>query len=91
MSTKRYRSLPTPDPSDTLVIDIPAVTRDQSDLASRRYRTKQGTLIDKGYLYRLLKNRVRRGEAVHKGKAYPGEQDAIIDGTLWERDHTILQ
>lgn len=54
-------------------------------------RNKQGTLIDKGYLYRLLKNRVYRGEAVHKGKSYPGEHDAIIDKALWDRAHAILQ
>ncbi|MGP6089862.1 recombinase family protein [Antarctobacter jejuensis] len=55
------------------------------------FRNKQGTLIDKGYLYRLLNNRVYRGEAVHKGKAYPGEHDAIIDNDLWDRAYAILQ
>jgi len=55
------------------------------------FRNKQGTLIDKGYLYRLLNNRVYRGEAVHKGTAYPGEHDAIIDQDLWDRVHAILQ
>jgi DNA invertase Pin-like site-specific DNA recombinase len=54
-------------------------------------RNKQGTLIDKGYLYRVLNNRVYRGEAVHKGKAYPGEHDAIIGADLWDRVHAILQ
>ena len=34
---------------------------------------KRGKLIDKGYLYKLLNNRVYLGEAVHKGTAYPGE------------------
>ena len=48
------------------------------ELRSQGFRSKQGTLIDKGYLYRLLNNRVYRGEAVHKGKAYPGEHDDII-------------
>ena len=48
-------------------------------------------LIDKGYLYRLLNNRVYRGEAVHKGKAYPGEHDAIIDEALWDQVHAILK
>ena len=55
------------------------------------FRNKQGTLIDKGYLYRLLNNRVYRGEAVHKGTAYPGEHDAIIDQELWDRVHAILR
>jgi hypothetical protein len=55
------------------------------------FRNKQGTLIDKGYLYRLLNNRVYRGEAVHKGKADPGEHDAIIDEALWDQVHAILK
>ena len=32
-----------------------------------------------------------RGEALHKGTAYPGEHDAIIDADLWDRVHAILQ
>src|SRR3977135_4513784 len=40
---------------------------------------KQGKLVDKGYLYKLLNNRVYVGEAVHKGTAYPGEHQAIVD------------
>ena len=45
----------------------------------RASRGKQGKLVDKGYLYKLLNNRVYIGEAVHKGTAYPGEHQAIID------------
>jgi len=52
---------------------------------------KQGKLIDKGYLYRLINNRVYRGESLHKGKSYPGEHDAIIDEDLWDRAHAILR
>ena len=29
--------------------------------------------------------------ALHKGKAYPGEHDAIIGADLWDRVHAILQ
>ena len=54
------------------------------------FRNKRGTLIDKGYLYRVLNNRVYRGDAVHKGKAYPGEHAAIIDQRLWDQVHDIL-
>ena len=39
----------------------------------------------------MLKNRVYRGEAVHKGKAYPSEHDAIINHDLWDRARAILQ
>jgi site-specific DNA recombinase len=61
------------------------------ELRREGFRSKQGTLIDKGYLYRLLNNRVYRGEALHKGKSYPGEHAAIIDANLWDRAHSILQ
>jgi site-specific DNA recombinase len=54
-------------------------------------RGKQGKLVDKGYVYRLLNNRVYIGEAVHKGTAHRGEHQAIIDRALWDRVHTILR
>ena len=46
-----------------------------STLAKEGALNKQGKPIDKGYLYRVLNNRVYLGEAVHKGTAYPGEHD----------------
>jgi site-specific DNA recombinase len=52
---------------------------------------KQGKLVDKGYVYKLLNNRVYVGDAVHKGTAYPGEQQAIVDRALWDRVHGILR
>jgi hypothetical protein len=72
-------------------IDLGSATVLASELRRAGFRNKQGTLIDKGYLYRLLNNRVYRGEALHKGKAYPGEHDAIIGADLWDRVHAILQ
>jgi len=54
------------------------------------FRSTQGTLIDKGYFYRLLNNRVYRAEAVHKGKAYAGKHEASIDARLWEQVHDIM-
>jgi hypothetical protein len=59
-------------------------------LRSEGMTTKGGKLIDKGYIYRILNNRVYLGEAVHKGTAYPGEHQAIIDRTLWDQVNTIL-
>jgi site-specific DNA recombinase len=53
--------------------------------------TKLGAPMDKGYLYRVLKNRVVLGEVVHKGSVYPGEHEAIIDRKLWDRAHAIIQ
>src|SRR4051812_30512120 len=60
-------------------------------LRSEGMTTKGGKSIDKGYVYRILNNRVYLGEAVHKGTAYPGEHQAIIDCTLWDRVRAILR
>ncbi len=51
---------------------------------------KTGRAIDKGFLYKLLNNRVFIGEAVHKGTAYPGEHQAILSRDLWDAAHAIL-
>ena len=72
-------------------VEVGSATVLARELRREGFRSKQGTLIDKGYLYRLLNKRVYRGEALHKGKAYPGEHDAIIDADLWDRVHAILQ
>ena len=74
----------------TRFVEVGSATVLARELRSERLRSKKGTLIDKGYLYRLLNNRVYRGEAVHKGTAYPGEHDAIIDARLWDQVHDIL-
>jgi DNA invertase Pin-like site-specific DNA recombinase len=60
-------------------------------LRSEGMTTKGGKLVDKGYVYRILNNRVYLGEAVHKGTAYPGEHQAIVDRALWDRVHDILR
>jgi site-specific DNA recombinase len=60
-------------------------------LAKEGIRTKSGKPIDKGYVYRVINNRVYIGEATHKGTAYPGEHEAIIDRVLWDRVHAILR
>ena len=53
--------------------------------------TKQGKPVSKGYLYRLLNNRVYIGEAVHKGQSYPGQHKGIIPRKLWDKVHAILR
>jgi site-specific DNA recombinase len=60
-------------------------------LRSEGITGKRGKLVDKGYIYKLLSNRVYIGEAVHKGTAYPGEHQGIVDLTLWDRVHTVLR
>ena len=68
-----------------------ATTLVRDSLAERASRPSSGKPVDKGYLYKLLNNRVYIGEAVHKGTAYPGEHEAIIDRTLWDKVHAILR
>jgi DNA invertase Pin-like site-specific DNA recombinase len=51
---------------------------------------KYGKLVDKGYVYKLLNNRIYIGLAVHKGTAYPGEHEAIVSQALWDKVHSIL-
>jgi DNA invertase Pin-like site-specific DNA recombinase len=52
--------------------------------------TRTGRPFDKGAVYKLLINRTYIGEAVHKGKSYPGEHAGIIPRDLWDRVHAIL-
>jgi DNA invertase Pin-like site-specific DNA recombinase len=64
-----------------------------AELERRGVRSKQRTLASgrvlggcrfwRGALYHLLQNRIYRGEVVHKGVAYPGEHEAIVDEELW--------
>ncbi len=44
-----------------------------------------GIPFARGCLFHLLKNRIYRGEIVHKGVAYPGEHQPVVPQDLWER------
>ncbi len=81
-------------------LELGSTTRLVEELAAAGHRTKswttqdgnerQGGRIDKGFVYKLLNNRLYLGEAVHKDISYPGEHEALIDGTTWERVQSIL-
>jgi hypothetical protein len=70
---------------------VGSMTKLTVSLRSEGMKTKGGKPVDKGYLYRILNNRVYLGEAVHKGIAYPGEHAAIIDRPLWDRVRDIIR
>jgi DNA invertase Pin-like site-specific DNA recombinase len=72
-------------------VAIGSATKLAKALVAEGVRTKSGRLVDKGYIYRLLNSRVYLGEATHKGVSYPGEHVAIIDRSLWDKVHSILQ
>ena len=51
---------------------------------------REGRLFHKGTLYKILRNRTYLGEAVHKGRSYPGEHEPIVDRATWDRVHEVL-
>jgi hypothetical protein len=69
------------------------VSRLRVDLDRQGVRSKQriltsgrvlgGASFGRGALYHLLRNRIYRGEVLHKGIAYPGEHEAIVNEELW--------
>ena len=81
-------------------LELGSATKLINELATAGHRTKswttqdgkqrQGSRIDKGFLYKLLNNRVYLGEAVHKGVSHPGEHVALIDPETWQQVQTFL-
>jgi site-specific DNA recombinase len=71
-------------------VEIGSATVLARELRSDGITSKQGKPISKGYLYRILNNRVYIGEAVHKGDSYPGQHKGIIPRKLWDKVHAIL-
>lgn len=68
---------------------------DAAGITSRRRtsadgRTWGGRPLARGALYRMLQNRIYRGEIVHKDQHYPGEHPPIIDQPLWDKVQTVL-
>lgn len=47
--------------------------------------------FSRGALYLILKNRIYLGEVMHKGKAYRGEHNAIVDDELFARAQALLK
>ena len=71
-------------------VEIGSATVLGRELRADGVTSKQGKPISKGYLYRILNNRVYIGEAVHNGDSYPGQHKGIIPRKLWDKVHAIL-
>ena len=71
-------------------LQVGSATKLVQELNGIGHRTKRGKPFDKGVLYKLLKNPVYIGQAVHKGTGYPGEHEALVDRVTWDRVHAIL-
>jgi hypothetical protein len=72
-------------------VELGSATLLTRELVAAGTLNKRGKPIDKGFLYKLFRNRLYLGEAVHKGTSYPGEHQAIITPELWDQVHAILQ
>jgi site-specific DNA recombinase len=75
----------------TRFVDLGSATVLTRELRADSIRNKQGSRIDKGFLYRVLGNRLYIGEAVHKGQSYPGQHDGIITLELWDQVREVLK
>ena len=49
-----------------------------------------GKPFSRGNLYQLLSNPIYIGRIPHKGEAYPGEHDAIVELDTWQAVRTLL-
>jgi site-specific DNA recombinase len=58
-------------------VEIGSATVLARELRRKALRNKQGTLVDKGYLYRVLVNRVYRGDAVHIRRPIPRQAPSL--------------
>ncbi|MFC1476201.1 recombinase family protein [Candidatus Zixiibacteriota bacterium] len=63
--------------------------------STKSYMTRKGVhkgggRFDKAKLQRILTNITYTGKIVHKGKTYPGEQDAIIDKKTFDQVQEII-
>ena len=72
-------------------VETESATRLAQMLVSEGATTKRGKPFDKQDVYRTLTNRIYRGEAVHKGTAYPGEHEAIVAREQWDAVHAVLK
>jgi hypothetical protein len=72
-------------------VELGSATALARSLAVDGVRSRRGKLIDKGFIYKMLTNRVYIGDAVHKGAAYPGEHQAIISREIWDKVRGIMQ
>ena len=71
-------------------LQVGSATKLVQELNAAGHRTKRGKPFDKGIVYKLLNNRTYVGQVEHKGAAYPGQHEAIIDRDTWDKVHAIL-
>jgi DNA invertase Pin-like site-specific DNA recombinase len=80
---------------DVGTVDVLAADLKEKVIRSKSWTTAKGRRIEsapfsRGALYHLLRNRLYRGEIVHKGSVYAGRHAAIIDAELFEEVQASL-
>jgi len=65
-----------------------AIELEHQGVVSKRWTSASGVArggvpLSRGALFHMLRNRLYRGEIVHKDMSYPGQHDAIVDEELF--------
>ncbi|WP_084112841.1 recombinase family protein [Belnapia moabensis] len=74
-----------------LFVETGSGTETAKRLQAEGVTSRSGRPLDKGDIYKLLNLRTYIGEVTHKGQVYPGEHEAIVPRTLWDKAHATLQ
>ena len=83
-----------------LYLQHPSLDEVLDEIEVRHWTTKSWTTRDgaehlgrpftKAILVRLLRNVIYLGQVSHQGEVYPGEQEAIVERSVWERAQARL-
>src|SRR6266567_156761 len=83
-----------------LYVQHPSLDEVLDEMEVRHWTTKRWTTRDgtehlgrpftKAILVRLLRNVIYLGQVSHQGEVYPGEQEAIVERSVWERAQARL-
>lgn len=71
-------------------VTVRSATMMVRNYASEGVVTKSGKPFCKQTIYKMLYNRIFRGEIVHKGQSHPGQHQAIITQAQWDAAHALI-
>ncbi|WP_347252852.1 recombinase family protein [Dokdonella sp.] len=54
-------------------------------------RHRSGSPIDQKFLFKMLRNRIYLGELTHRGRAYPGQHQAIVAREAWDAVQAFME
>jgi site-specific DNA recombinase len=84
-----------------LYLQLGCVSKLKSHLDRERIKSKVrislagnrsgGSSYSRGALYEILKNRIYRGEVVHRDQVFAGEHEVIVSQELWDRVQAQLR